>query len=365
MHQAILVCHRWLALVVSAFLVVVALSGGLLVLEGPIARAHATHLLPAGSPLSLDTLAARVRTSAGGGNVLRVVLGDAPDLAWTFVLAMPDEPKAAPRTVDVNPYTGAILPRPDGVPSAVSFMRNVHLLHTRFLNDAFGRTAVTVVTAIALLLVASGLVIWWREKLWRVTTTASWKRINFDLHHSLGVFSALVLLVVTMTGLWVHYDSVDDLMHLLDRGPRPGQPVQPAGGPGVMPVSLDSLARAARVAIPGAAIMNIQVPPAERAPAMVQMKYSEDHTPAGRSRVYLDKFRGTALLVASTRTAEPGQHLIDIKRALHTGDIYGLPTQVLWALACLVLTAQAITGVLMWWNARAARSRSAERPTPS
>jgi len=56
---------------------------------------------------------------------------------------------------------------------------------------------------------------------------------------------------------------------------------------------------------------------------------------------------GTALLISSTRTAEPGQHLINIKRALNTSDIYGAATQVLWALACLALAAQAVTGVLM------------------
>jgi uncharacterized iron-regulated membrane protein len=61
------------------------------------------------------------------------------------------------------------------------------------------------------------------------------------------------------------------------------------------------------------------------------------------------------LLAVSTRMAEPGQHLIDIKRALHTGDIYGRPTQVLWALASLVLASQAVTGVFMWWNGRAGR----------
>ena len=84
----------------------------------------------------------------------------------------------------------------------------------------------------------------------------------------------------------------------------------------------------------------------------MQLKYPEDHTPAGRSRVFIDKYRGTPLLTMSTRTAERGQHMIDIKRALHTGDIYGLPTQILWMLGALVLASQAVTGVVMWWNAK-------------
>jgi uncharacterized iron-regulated membrane protein len=44
--------------------------------------------------------------------------------------------------------------------------------------------------------------------------------------------------------------------------------------------------------------------------------------------------------------------MIDIKRSLHTGDISGVPTQVLWMLGALILAMQAVTGVLMWWNAK-------------
>ena len=106
------------------------------------------------------------------------------------------------------------------------------------------------------------------------------------------------------------------------------------------------------IGVPGAAIMNIQVPPGPKRPAMVQLKYPEDHTPAGRSRVFVDKYRGTVLLAMSTRTAQAGQHMIDIKRSLHTGDIYGLPTQILWMLGAFLLATQAVTGVLMWWNAK-------------
>jgi uncharacterized iron-regulated membrane protein len=133
-------------------------------------------------------------------------------------------------------------------------------------------------------------------------------------------------------------------------------------------MSLDSIALAARAAVPGAAITNIQVPPSPVAPAMVQLKYPEDHTPAGRSRVWIDKYRGNVLLAMSTRTAPLGQHMIDIKRSLHTGDILGFPTQILWALASVVLAMQAVTGVLMWVNAwparRASRRRARETANP-
>ena len=344
MYRAFLIAHRWLALVVAVFLTVVAISGGLLVLEGPVGRARQPHVVPAGSPLPLDTLVQRARAASGGGDVERMVLGGAPDLAWGVVLSS--------TSLVVNPYTGAILPEPPGPDPLVTFMRKVHLLHTELLGGRVGNAIVVGVTFVALFLVLSGVVVWWREKVWRVKTSGSWKRTNFDLHHSLGIFSALLLTIITLTGLWVRYGTVDEWMRKLNSSATPPVPSQPAADPRTPVLSLDSIVSAARAAVPGASIMNIQLPPGPKRPAMVQLKYPEDHTPAGRSRVFVDKYRGTVLLAMSTRTAEAGQHMIDIKRSLHTGDIYGLPTQILWVLGAFLLAAQTVTGLLMWWNAK-------------
>jgi uncharacterized iron-regulated membrane protein len=354
MYRTFLILHRWLALVVAVFLAIVAVSGGLLVLEGPISHARQPHVKPARSPLPLDTLVKTAYAKVGEGRVTTLLLGDSPDLAWGVAIALPATGPHGPSgaSVTVNPYTGAILPDPSGPDPLVAFVRKVHLLHTQLLAGRTGSTIVAAVTFAAVFLVLSGIVVWWREKLWRVNASASWKRINFDLHHSLGIFSAIVLLVITSTGLWVHFGNVDDWMRKLNRSPTPRIPAQPPAELGTPILSFDSIASVARAAVPGAAIMNIQLPPGGKAPAMVQLKYPEDHTPAGRSRVFIDQYRGTVLLTMSTRTAEAGQHMIDIKRALHTGDIYGLPTQVLWMLGAFLLATQAVTGTLMWWNAK-------------
>src|SRR5690348_9958402 len=245
MYRAFLIAHRWLALVVAIFLAVVAVSGGLLVLEGPVSRARQPHVVPTGSPLPLDTLVMRARATAGGGDVMMMGLGDSPDLAWAVVLS-----SGGGTNVLVNPYTGAILTSPPGPDPLVAFMRKVHLLHTQLLGGRVGNVIVVAVTFVALFLVLSGIVIWWRDKLWRVNTSGSWKRTNFDLHHSLGIFSAVVLLIITSTALWVHYGAVDEWMRKLNSSPTPPIPSQPAADPGMPLLSLDSIAAAARRAVP-------------------------------------------------------------------------------------------------------------------
>jgi len=92
------------------------------------------------------------------------------------------------------------------------------------------------------------------------------------------------------------------------------------------------------------------------APAFVALRYPEDHTPGGRSRVFIDRYRGTILRATNTRTAEAGTRLMNLQRPLHTGDIFGGASRIVWFLAALILVSQAVTGIMMWWNGRAARA---------
>src|SRR5205814_3192884 len=102
----------------------------------------------------------------------------------------------------------------------------------------------------------------------------------------------------------------------------------------------------------GAFASNVGIPAAPTAVFRILMKFPEDRTPAGRSRVYLDQFTGAVLLVENTRTAPLGTRIVNLKRSAHTGDIFGAPTQTLYFLVSLGIALQAITGALIWINGR-------------
>jgi uncharacterized iron-regulated membrane protein len=82
------------------------------------------------------------------------------------------------------------------------------------------------------------------------------------------------------------------------------------------------------------------------------MRYPEDRTPGGRSRVLVDQYSGANLLTESSRTGPAGTRLINLNRALHTGDIGGLPAKILACLTSLSVLVQAFSGVVMWWKRR-------------
>lgn len=120
-------------------------------------------------------------------------------------------------------------------------------------------------------------------------------------------------------------------------------------------MSLDEAVRVANVALPGAFISSINIPNGSPDLVVAQMKFPEDRTPSGRSRVFIDPYSGRVELIEDTRKAQLGTWIQNQKRSLHTGDVFGLPSRLIWFAASLILVAQVITGMIMWWKPRKPR----------
>ena len=349
MRDSLIVIHRWTALVVGAILLCTAASGAVLVFEGAIDRGlHPSlwHVEPGAKTVSIDTVVAHVEGRFPGSHVGAVSLSPVPDRAWTI--------GAGDVTAFVDPYTGAIKGTRTAQEAQATLARRLHVFHVELFGGKTGRSVVGAITGVALFLVLTGIILWWPDKLIRINTGASWKRINFDLHNALGIAAAIVLIVITASGLVIHYDALTNAVRSLDSSPPPKNPAQQAAPDGATVASFDALAAAARAALPGADIMFLSNG-GPKNPAVVAMRFPEDHTPGGRSRVFVDRYTGAVLAKVSTREAQLGTRIDNLKRSLHTGDVLGKPTEALWLLAALALASQVVTGFLMWWNARKSR----------
>lgn len=347
--RLLLVTHRWTALVAGVVIAVAGASGAIIVFEGAIDRGLHPELwnVPPGSPeLPIDTIVARVAAAHPGEPIGGVNPAPVDDRAWTV--------SAGRFTVFVDPYTGAIKGARSPEEQQALLPRRMHVLHVELFAGPTGRTIVAVAAGVALFLSLSGLVIWWRDRRVAIALGASWKRVVFDLHHLVGVAASLVLVLMTTSALLVHSDALSSAVRSALGGSPNAFPTQPAGPPGTMP-SFAAIDSAARATLPGASILFISVANA-KAPIQVAMRYPEDHTPGGRSRVFIDRTNGAVLASFSTRDVPLGNWIENTKRSWHTGDIFGKPTEILWLLASLSLVAQAVTGVLMWWNARKGRA---------
>jgi uncharacterized iron-regulated membrane protein len=100
-------------------------------------------------------------------------------------------------------------------------------------------------------------------------------------------------------------------------------------------------------------------------PISIGLRFPDDHSAGGRSRISVDRWTAAVLSVRSSRDAGLGARIKAAQRPLHTGEIYGTPTEVIWFVGSLVMALQAVTGFLMWWNDRPARKAAAARSRPS
>lgn len=347
--------HLWVGLTIALPLIVVALSGAVLVFEDALDRAlnpGLSYVTPGDRTMPLDEVVSRVKAAYPDALLSSLSFPERPDLALQIGASTRQEGSF---TIAVNQYMGQILGARSAADREAGLARRLHVLHTRLFAGQIGEWIVGLITALTLFMAIAGLVLWWPRKILTVKTGASGRRINFDLHNVFGFYASAVFLFIALTGIMISFGAWTDPLFLrLNDTAVPPLARESTLVAGARPLGADALASAARAALPGAFLKGIAIPAGGKGVVVALMKFPEDRTPGGRSRVVLDQYSGQALTVLNTRTAPTGTRLINLKRPAHTGDIFGAATRALYFITCLMLAGQVVTGFLIWWRRRGA-----------
>ena len=351
-RRVLLVMHLWAALLASAFLLLLGATGSVMVYEREVDHVLNRRLVavrPASPALTLTELFARLEKSHPGHRVTEIEFSHQPDLADEVYLDPGNG--AEGMTLTVDRYTGKAL---GDARTANRFVNSVHQFHTHLLMNQHREAAKRILgsaSVFLLFLSCSGIILWWRRKLLSIHWRGSGKRINFDLHNVLGVWSSLFLFFFALTGVAMTWEGTFNnlLTRVLHARPMPeGRRMSPPPE-GAAALSPDAIVTAARAALPGAEVAAVGMQLGE--PVDVRMKFPEDRTPIGRSRLLLDPYTGNLLGAVSTRTAPLAFKISRMWiREIHTGDIFGWPTRLLACVMSLILPILTITGTLIWWN---------------
>src|SRR5699024_9878042 len=107
----------------------------------------------------------------------------------------------------VNPYTGKPLHNRH---LDSDFFRFILMGHYQlWLPRWIGKPIVAYGTLIFVILLISGLVLWWpkrwskrnAQKALKIRWNSSWRRLNLDLHNVVGFYSLLIALILALTGM--------------------------------------------------------------------------------------------------------------------------------------------------------------------
>jgi uncharacterized iron-regulated membrane protein len=343
MRAVLVKLHMLGGFAAALFVVVLGLTGSIMAFEDELD--HVTHprlfsVTPVGTPKRLTELGAEVLAAYPGRKIGGYGMGVSPDLSYAVSIGG--------TAVFVNQYTGEIL----GERSGPTWLSQVHQLHLRLLAGSTGKTIVSWAGVLTLLLTISGLYLWWPVKRISVNWKAGGRRRWFDLHNTIGVLGFVFLFTLGLTGTIIGFESVTSpmLYGLTHSQPYPfAVPVTPK--PGVQMVTPDDAVATARIAMPGAVPIAISAPNPKSA-YRVAMRFPEDRTPGGRTRVFVDPYTAAVVLAESSRTTAAGTRVVNLNRAIHTGDVFGIPSKVVMSLTSVAAVAQVISGLAMWWKRR-------------
>jgi uncharacterized iron-regulated membrane protein len=342
MRRTLLTIHLILALAAGVVITVLGVTGSIMAFEPEIDRLQHGALMnvaPSGQPHTLLEIGDAVRKTYPGERVDGFTVGATP--AEAFVVSVPRA------QVYVDPYTLRVLGRRS---NGGNWLASVHQIHLRlFTTTTWGRQVVRWSGVVLVFLLISGLYLWWPTKRVRLTTGASPFRTWFDLHNTVGIFSLAFLLLLSLTGVFIGFDgAMVPLAYRLTRSTPSAQvSTRVTAVKNARQISPDRALEIARGALPGASPFYVSVVSPTEA-YVVRSRFPEDRTPGGRSLIVIDSYTGRVMFAEGSRTAPGGRRVEILNRALHTGDVFGLPSKIVMSLASLMAPVQLVTGLMLW-----------------
>lgn len=263
------------------------------------------------------------------------------------------------KTYLVNPYTAEVTGTTKS--GTAEFFSTVMGLHRwLLLQDSGGKIVVGAATIIFVFLILSGLVIWWPLKLrnWKqgfqIKFSANWKRINHDLHNTLGFYSFLVLLVMALTGLcwsFAWYKTGlsdilgDEVFKQRREQPLPSDPAKAGAKP-----TLASLISTAEAAFPYEGNYRLRFPADSAGSFVINKTRSGFFVLTAADKIQLEQYTGVVLKAERFSDKPFNEQVASSVRSLHLGDIYGTFSKIIYFLACLFATSLPVTGTIIWIN---------------
>lgn len=236
-------------------------------------------------------------------------------------------------------------------------------LHHRLLLGEAGETVNGVGALVGLVLVVSGVVLWWRTRarfrprLWPARMTSG---AIVHHHRDLGVLTAPLLALSLLTGAMMALPAVERLLLApLGASDRARPPKLATTDPAVaVPKSFGPLLAAAAQRFPGAEVRRVQWPRGAGAPMALRLRQPFEWTPNGRTFVYADPATLRMVDVADPATGGAHERAREKLYPLHAAKVGGLAWKLAITASGLALALLGSLAVYGFWATRARVSAS-------
>ena len=276
-----------------------------------------------------------------------------------------------------NPYSGTDL----GMPSVSTnrFFEIILDLHRNLLMGNIGRQINGVGILMFCVLLFSGFILWIPKKVKHlkqaltVKFSGKFQRINYDLHNTLGFYAALVLFFMAITGLYITYPWVKNAMIVSLGGEPIGNIASNNSKEGEdafgdifkdmlsrqkekknlkdeKEVSLVEILNSADKILPYKAVITLELPTKDN-PRFVVTKINTDNWLGAMlpDQITFDKtgnYKSKELFADKPLNKQ----FTSLAKPLHTGEILGLKSTIIYFIICFIGLSLPITGFIFWFN---------------
>lgn len=275
--------------------------------------------------------------------------------------------------VYLNPYTGKVLKVEN---TKWEFFNLVVMLHCTLLLGYWGKQIITWSTIIFMIMLISGLVLWWPKNKaaskkrfsfkWKAQT--NWKRKNYDLHQILGFYIFIITFFIALSGLSMLLPKLDQAIQNIVNGERIDHvhPMFPHHAVGSKDNTLaqgdilDRLIKQSEAMVPDAVEHRIFTPENKTDPITVKSYRDKSGHYADVRHSYNQK-TGQHTKHQAFVSLSNGEKVHELTYDIHVGAVLGLPGKILAFLASLITASLPVSGFLIW---KGKRNKMITHPLP-
>lgn len=372
--------HLWLGLALGLFLSIFGITGSILVFHAEINELLNPKLLTVKAPeanLVYKPLAEIFQAGQGAmpknaaHTFANYPRNDEAAFKLRFSLPLTEKQEGVTESweVYVNPYTAQVIgKRLMGSSDSLfpkTFIGIIFELHyALFLGEDTGYLIVGIMGALLIISTLTGLIVWWPlTGKWRQAVTiklkSSTERLNFDLHKTFGFYSAVVIIPVLFSGIYMNIPQyVVPVLELFSpvtyrywfkSQPTPEKPS----------ITMADAVDIAEKRYPtGRADWIYGATEPTGTYTVCKDGVEEPGSLIRRRCVVIDRYSGVILDVDDPSIGTAGEVFTHWQWPLHSGQAFGMTGRILVFLSGLVCPVLFVTGIIRWLQKRrAAKSR--------
>lgn len=373
--KAVLKIHLWLGLLSGLVILFLGITGCILAFQKEIESVTQSYRYVAAQ--QKEFLPPSQLTEIGAaqlpGKHLHAVLYEGKKNA-AQVIFYQFEPEQYYHIVYVNPYDGSVLKVKD---MNRDFFRQVIMGHYYlWLPPIIGQPIVASATLIFVIMMISGLVLWWpknkaaQKQRFSIKWDARWRRKNYDLHNVLGFYMTWVAIILAFTGLIWGFQWFAKSVYTVMGGTNALVYQEPLSDSTQAATSkqqpaIDIIWHKMKKEHPLAEILEVHVPETKASPIAANAN-PDASTYWQTDYRYFDQFTLKELPAASFygrfKDAAVADKLIRMNYDIHTGAIWGIAGKILMFFASLIAASLPVTGFYIWWGRRKKNKKPATAP---